>query len=511
MSYKHAIIDGTLCLTPNGKANGHAPRRQVAAYFSSRRQPVANLSYDAARTGTDLDNHWAFADALDADCANNRTVRHRLMHRSRYEAGSNGYYEGIIKTHCNMLVGIGPNLRMLTGNRNFNQLVEREWFKWTQAVQLRRKLWAMAYARTADGEVFALLQTNPAVRDGVQLDFLPIEAEQCQTPYLPHDDRAYIDGIKRDEFGNVEWYDILPYHPGSSQYAGFTEAERVSPSQVLHWFKLKRPGSSRGTPDMTSTLPVGASSRRHREATVAAAETAADFAALLKSTLPPDEAEAAASVMSTYQIAKRMMTVLPDGYEPTQMKAEHPNATYADFHRQQVSETSRPLSMPYNLAACDSSTYSFASGKLDTLAYRAALDVERHDANDIVLDPLFAAWFREWTIVADKRDIPPAHQWDWPAHPVIDAVAEENAKDTKLKNGTLTFRQACSDSGRDAEDEYVVMAEDLFGEANEQSIAKCRQIVALKNTPQHAIQYVASILGVQPAQQPQTQGAPANE
>ena len=65
--------------------------------------------------------------------------------------------------------------------------------------------------------------------------------------------------------------------------------------------------------------------------------------------------------------------------------------------------------MPYNAAACDSSTYSFASGKLDTLCYRAALDVERADCNELVLDPLFAAWFREWTIISGMRIIP-THQ-----------------------------------------------------------------------------------------------------
>lgn len=497
MGYKHAIIDGTLSLVPNGKANGHA-RPEVAAFF---RQPNrrAVLSYDAARSGTDLDNHWAFADALDSDSANSKAVRHTLMKRSRYEAGSNGYYEGIVKTHCNMLVGVGPTLRMLTGNRGFNQLIEREFYRWAMAVQLRRKLWSLCYARTADGESFCLLQTNPAF-SGVQLDLLPIEAEQVQSPYLPYQEVGYIDGIKRDENGNVQWYDVLPHHPGSSMRSFNQEPVRVAPSQMLHWFKLKRPGSSRSTPEMTSTLPVGASSRRHREATVAAAETAADFAALLKTTLPPDEADAV-SPMSQQEIAKRMMTALPMGWDALQMKAEHPNATYADFHRLQISETARPLSMPYNAAACDSSTYSFASGKLDTLAYRAALDVERQDANDLVLDPLFREWFREWRSIPDpemqRSLVVPNHQWDWPAHPVIDAVAEASATNTKLLNGSTTLRQVYSDAGMDYEDQLAVMAEDWFGDSSEESIAKARQINTLRNVPQAAIQYVAQVMGLQ--------------
>jgi capsid protein len=485
---------------PHVHKNGK-PRPQLidAMLSNGRSRYTAKATYDAARDTDEYRRHWANADALDSDSSNSRAVRHKLMQRSRYEAGSNGYYAGILSTHANMVVGVGPTLRMLTGNRNFNQLVEREFFKWAQTIQLRRKLWCMAHARTADGESFGILSNNPSLPD-VQLDLLLIEAEQCQTPLLAYGDARYIDGIKFDEYGNVLWYDILAAHPGSSEYTVSYEAEKVSPSNVLHWFKLRRPGAHRSAPELTSTLNVGASSRRMREATVGAVETAASLgAALLKTQMSPNEVDLV-EPMSTLEIERRMMTALPMGWDAVQMKSEHPNAQYDAFHRLQISEQARPLSMPYNAAACDSSTYSFASGKLDTLCYRAAIDVERQDCNDLVLDRIFAAWFREWTIVAERRDIPPAHQWDWPSHPVIDAVAEAQATDTKLKNGTTTLRQVYSDAGMDLEDQIAVMAEDMFGDSSEESITKARKIMVLKSTSSDAMQYVASLLGLETEQ-----------
>lgn len=494
----------------NGKTvNGH-PRPEIAAYFGqTRRESRAKLSIDAARNGTDLDNHWQFADALDADLAYSPSVRSTLRKRSRYEQTSNAFYSGIIATHVNMLVGVGPTLRMLTGNRNFNQLVERRFAAWQQAVQFRRKLWAMAHAVTGDGETFALLQTNPslAVND-VQLDFQPIEAEQCQSPFGSINP-LQIDGIHRDENNNIVAYDILPYHPGGAMSAINGLIFGIDPltlpaNQVLHWFKLARPGAHRGIPSLTPGLNTGAYHRRFREATVAAAETAADVGAMLTSNLGPagDNEPDPVAPFSTVEFVKRMLMVAPMGWDAKQMKGEHPNAQYAEFHRTLLSELARGLSMPYNAAACDSSTYSFASGKLDTLCYRAALDVERQDCNDLVLDPLFAAWFREWTIIPDsqinRREIVPNHQWDWPRHPVIDAVSEETANDLKLKNGTLTLRQAFSDQGMDLEDQLMVMAEDTFGEANEETINKMRQIIVLKNTPRFAVDHVANILGLPP-------------
>jgi capsid protein len=488
---------------PKGRVANGKPRPEVAALLANlTNNRRARLGYDAARTGTDLDNHWAFADALAPDSANNRSVRQALSFRSRYEMGSNAYYAGIIETHANMVVGVGPTLRMLTKNRQFNQAVERSFFEWSQAVQLRRKLWSMCYARAVDGETFAILQTNPGISNGVQLDLLPIEAEQVQSPYGTNYQRGNCDGIHHDELGNVIWYEVLPYHPGSGQYLVTEKPVPVAAENMLHWYKMQRPGSHRGIPACTSSLNVGATSRRHREAVVAAAETAADIAAMLTTSANPagsDEADPVAP-FSTVEFEKRMLMMAPMGWDAKQMKGEHPNAQYGEFHRLQISELGRPLSMPYNAAACDSSTYSFASGKLDTLGYRAAIDVERSDCNDTCLDRIFAEWFREWTIIETLRDQPPTHQWDWPVHPVIDAVAEAMATDKKLRNGSITLRQIYSDAGLDLEDQISVMAEDYFGDASDENVAKMRQILLRTHYP----------AAIPPAQAKQTTGAPSN-
>lgn len=503
------------CEPINGK-HKHV-RKELAAFLPTELgQPRrARMGYDAARDTEGWQSYWANADRRDADSQNSRAVREKLVPRSRYETESNGYYAGIITTHVNMLVGVGPTLRMLTGSRNFNQTVEREWYAWTQRVQLRRKLWCMAHARTADGEGFAVLQTNPGLpADGVQLDLTLLETEQCQTPNLPFT-AGYIDGIRFDEFGNILWYDVLPEHPGTDRaLLSSADAIRVPAEDMLHWFKMRRPGQHRSGPELASTLNIGAARRRFSEATVRTAEIAAAHSVMLETQMTADDADAA-EPMSTFPISHGMFTALPMNYKASQMKAEHPNSTYSDFLRSLISEQSRPLSMPYNAAACDSSTYSFASGKLDTLCYRAALDVERSDCNDLVLTRIFSAWFKEWTIVARAESFTPNHQWDWPQHPVIDAVQEATAIDTKLKNGTVSLRQTYSDAGKDYEDELAVMAEDTFGIADEETIEKMRKIQVLRNTPAPAMPFVAQVLGLESPEAaeptPQPIGAPADE
>jgi capsid protein len=73
----------------NAKAR-QSPKRLRA---SSTRHPfsLARLlgRFDAATTTTDNSRHWAAADGLSANSANNAQVRRILRNRARYEVANN--------------------------------------------------------------------------------------------------------------------------------------------------------------------------------------------------------------------------------------------------------------------------------------------------------------------------------------------------------------------------------------------------------------------------------------
>ena len=292
---------------------------------------------------------------------------------------------------------------------------------------------------------------------------------------LPFHHVGYIDGIQFDQFGNPTTYDLLSVHPGSSRRAVVDlQPEQIAARFVMHWFLLRRPGQHRGVPETASTLNTGAASRRWREATIASAETAADFSVFLKTQMTPDEADAVAA-MSSLDIQNRMMTALPMGWDPFQMKSEHPNATYESFHKAQINEQARPKSMPYNKAACDSSSYNFASGRLDHQTYYGALDVDRADGSELVLTPLFLIWFEEAVRVfgwlgGNPAALGPAavaHSWDWPKHFAADIKSEATANEIKLKTGQTTLSRLYSEAGIDFEDVIILMARDYGVEVDE--------------------------------------------
>ncbi len=459
-------------LGTNGKpyqngSNGHKPRKELMAALNMPRRNRGKIdaTYDAARDTTDFANYWANSDRLDADSANSKAVRSKLVSRSRYETANNGFVDGIHQTYATDVIGRGPALRMQEPSQEFNQEVEAKWKKWAKVAQLRRKLWCMCHAKTQDGEAFGVLRRNPKISGQVKLDIALIETEQCQSPMMSFNEVNRIDGITFDEFGNAENYDLLKFHPGGQFQGSFTsQAEQVPARFVLHWFLLRRPGQHRAVPEFRSTLNVGAGSRRFREATLAAAETAADIAAAIKTDMPPNEDDSGVVPMSTVPFEKRMMVALPNKYDITQMKAEHPNATYEEFNRAQINEMARPKSMPINKAMCDSSKHNFASGRLDHITYFESIDyVEREDCNDLVLEPLFAMWWQEaveaygWD--ADGKELP-EHSWDWPSHAVENEESAASARDKNLRNGSLSYSEAATEEGADFEERIILMARD---------------------------------------------------
>lgn len=465
-SKKLSPILGPDGLPIHANGNGQRKHAEIAAVPIRRRKPAngeIHATYDLAQTLTDNQKHWAFTDSYDADSANSRVVREILTRRSRYESSNNGIVNGIQRTHATFVIRKGPKLRLLADDEADQQesiddieAIKRDWRKWCQAIQFRRKLWCMAHAKFQDGETIGIVEHNPKVKHAVKLDVKLVETEQCQTPMLMAGVKGKIDGIDFDDFGNPERYHILPQHPGASMIWKSFEPIKYDAKYILHWYELERPGQHRGIPILTSTLGLGAVHRRWREATVAGAETIADISLIAQTQGPPDEGPDEFAPFGAVEWQKRMMMMLPMGWNVFQPKGEQPPANYDQFTRAGISELARPVSMPLNLANADSSQSSFASGKLDTIPYYMVVDdVEREDCNDLVLDPLFALWWEEYILVQHAQgemldwdaDEPPEHTWDWARNPVADMAAEVRTDAERIRTGQAAPSDIAHENG----------------------------------------------------------------
>lgn len=441
--------------------------------MGGRRLVVAK--FDSAQTKADNRKHWANADGLAPNAAVNPEVRRILRNRARYEVANNSYAKGIVLTLANDTIGTGPRLQMLTDDADANARIEDAFERWSRAVDLPGKLRTMRMARAESGEAFALLVSNPAIASPVSLDLKLIEADQVATPLLRRGRDDEVDGIVLDAWGNPSAYRVLKRHPGDgsafrSPVDDITVFDTFPAVSVVHYFRPDRPGQLRGIPDITPALPLFAQLRRYTLATIAAAETAANFAAVIYTDSPANGEADPLEPMDEVELEQRLATVLPGGWKLGQVHAEQPTTTFGEFKREVLNEIARCLNMPFNVAAGNSSGYNYASGRLDHQVYYKSIRVEQHHMQLAVLDRLLKAWLNEAVLVEgllpqSMRTLAssplPEHAWFWDGVEHVDPAKEANAQATRLANHTTTLAAEFARQGRDWEQELRQRAKEL--------------------------------------------------
>ncbi len=447
--------------------------RWLTNLFASK-QPTLRRSvrvvrgrYDAAMTNDDNRRHWGNADGLSANAANSAEIRRTLRNRSRYEVANNSYARGIVLTLANDVIGTGPRLQMLTDDPKANRRIEKEFVAWAKAVKLAEKLRTMRMARAEDGEAFAIFTSNAALPTAVQLDLRLVEADQICTPDLSILNVNAVDGIVFDQAGNPVEYHVLREHPGDTARRLILDYDRVPAESMLHWFRNDRPGQARGIPDIMPALPLFAQLRRFTLAVIAAAETAADFAGILYTDAPAGGESESAEPFEPIELEQRALVTMPGGWKMSQLQAEQPATTYAEFKKEVLNEIARCLNMPFNVAAGNSSGYNYASGRLDHQTYFKAIRVDQSQLECTILDRILVAWLDEASLIPGllPTGLGPfvewSHAWFWDGQEHVDPAKEATAQATRLSNHTTTLAHEFARQGRDWEEALRQRAKEI--------------------------------------------------
>ena len=451
-------------------------RSEMAKTISMQRATLSKLvraRFDAAET-TDLNkSHWSMADGLSADAALSPWKRRTMRNRARYEAANNGYLAGMVNTLATDAIGTGPTLLLDCGpdaNQEAVARVEDNVFEWHQRIDLAKKLRIMRIGKAIDGDCFALATTNRKLR-GVQLDIRQVEAEQVADPASRFESEGSVDGIRFDADGNPSAYYVLRHHPGSTHYGVTLDGRWVNAENVLHYFHATRAGQHRGMGEVVPALELFAMLRRYQYAVVTAAETAADLAVVLRTTMPAAGVATGMPAWETMPLARGSMMSTPEGWDPYQLKAEQPTSTFDAFERRILMQISRSLNMPYIVAVMDATGANYSTMRGDYLVYRKHLAAERADIERVVLDPLLERWIEEATFMVGMipDGLPPRDQWTWrwrwDGFEHIDPLKEANAETVGLDNKTVSRAEACARRGKDWRQVFrQIAAEEAYAE-----------------------------------------------
>ena len=445
-----------------------ATARTIARIPSAIAREFSRGSFDAAADSPTSRKHWKNADHLSADASLSPAVRQKLRSRSRLEVGNNANLEGMVDTLAMDVIGTGPGLQLALDDDDLNDRIEDAFMDWAEEIDLPGKLLLSMRSWIESGEVFLRLFTNPAIGTPVQLDLRVVEADQCTNPLVSWQQIGQVDGIEYDVHGNPTTYHFTKAHPGSG-LADALVTEPIAAKHVIHLYRQKRPGQSRGIPELTPALPLGAYERRYTLAAIDAAETAASISLILKTQGQPDEGPDNVVDRDEIETPRGTVAVAPAGWEPTQLKAEQPTTTFPDFMRTIIRNMCRALKLPFSIGAGDSSGLNYSSGRLEVQAYDKSVQVWRQIIVTKVLRRIFAAWMEEAILVdgflpqqlrMEGARMPRA-TWIWTGRGHVDPVKEATAQQMRLANNVTTHTDELGREGRDFRKTMKRRARDL--------------------------------------------------
>ena len=428
---------------------------RIASMFRSK--PI-RAGMDLTRTTEENKKHWSDADALSGRATTVKQQRKTARERSRLEAMNNSWYAGMLRTAVNHIVGTGPRLQMQTDDASFNRRIESAWTKWSASVGLVDKLRIIIESYWRDGEVFGMRAIQPSLMP-ISLDIRLYEGDQVSQPYWHVLDPTIEDGKRVDNLGNPVEYWIYDHHPGDLNigHINLLKGNWYEADRIFHLFRADRPGQLRGIPRCSPAIDWLAHMRRFSKATLSAAEAAALWGVFVKTTGSQVVSATMPQDFAAVEFERNVMNFLPEGWEPSQLRSDHPATTNEMYQRSELTYFARCANMPYSLAAGTSRDSNFSSAKMDIKnLWEPEVKSEQDAVNRIVLAPIFRWFLEDCVFVPGLLDGGPAiaeidFKFEWGPLPQSDELDVAKARQTRLESGQSSLLVEWSREGRDFE------------------------------------------------------------
>lgn len=442
-------------------------------------------AYEAARTTRTNQKHWAGVGNPEADAAiipNLATTRARC----RNEIRESVHAVGIMRSFTTHMIGPdGPSPQVhieeplagaprLAADDDFAEFAERAWRDWCEVADNAGRLHYCDILTQCvkqffgAGEYLYQRVTDPTAT-GVQLRIKTIAPERLDTPWEMYSDPRVRGGVRIDANERPIEYYILRDHPGSMFGQMRTAAYDAVPARdICHVYLSEEAGQTRGEPWFAPALDDFAQLRDFISDTRVAARIAATMGSAFIHTNHPQASfqNFENEELPVMDVEAGVAVTLPEGWDVTQFKPEHPSTTYNEFVKSGLAMLGRPVAMPYLLVACDASGHNYSSARLDLQGFWAHIGTIQGFIERCDITPQFRMVVSEAALAAGRRVPRYTVKWTWPPIPSIDQQKEATASQTRLQTGVTTMQAECKAMGADWQEVMQQQArERAFAEA----------------------------------------------
>lgn len=437
-----------------------------------------NSSYDAAAYGRRLGNWIASVMGPNAIVYNSLgTIRGRVRDLVR----NNPWMKGAVETYSANIVGTGISPRWKLDDVELKKKIQMLWNQWIQYADADGMLdfyglqTLVEKTRYQSGECLIRLRTR-RMADGLPVPFQlqvlePDYISQVSDGILANGNVVRM-GIEFNALGQKLAYYLYRNHPGDTLVA-FQDplsVVRVPAEQIIHIYKVDRPGQLRGIPELASIVARMFILDQYEDAELDRKKTAALFAAFI--TLNQADQPIHIGFDADNQVDDQDHTIA--SLEPGIMQYLLPGEdikfaspadvgpNYEMWIRMQLRGVATGCGITYEQLTGDLSGVNYSSIRAGLVEFRRKASQTQNNVLVFQMCRKVAQWFLNYAVASGALDIPDYMDdpfkyqnimwqpdgWDW-----VDPLKDVNAAKQAIMAGITTRDAVVSKtSARDIEE-----------------------------------------------------------
>ena len=441
-------------------------------------------SYDGATGGRRM--HGWYAASTDANVELLGSLIY-LRNRSRDLVRNNPYASRMVEELVGNTVGTGIVPQAKTGSVELNKTIDGEWQYFAESCDPGGQLdfyglQALIMRTTAEsGEgIVRYRQRRPSdnLRVPLQLQILESDHLDASRTMGTPDGGHIVQGVEFDPIGRRRQYWLFANHPGSAilfNPRGGIISKPVPADEVLHNYRILRPGQVRGVPWMAPVMTAlrdqddyrdAEGIRKKIEACMVAFVTQGDGLAGgplgLNSTTDPMSGTGA----PVENFEPGMIKYLKPGQSAT-FNTPHPAGGYREYTMTEVQRIMAGVCVPYELGSGDMSNVNFSSWRGGMLGFRNTIEAYRWlmlisqscmPTRRRFIDTLIAVGRIPAKALDDTSINLYATEWTAPKFESVDPVKDAESVLKQVRMGTLTLSEAIIQNGYDPERQLAEIA-----------------------------------------------------
>jgi lambda family phage portal protein len=431
------------------------------------------LHYEGASTGRRTENWRAPGAGPTAAGAGALSL---LRNRSRDLVRNNPWARNAIETLETEVVGTGI-VPKIVGSTPRNQAeLANLWRAWAETIACDADalhdiygLQALAYRTIAESGEVLIRRRMRRVEDGLPL---PMQLQVLEPDFLDvsrdvvrQDGSRIVGGIEFNAFGRRVAYWLFPEHPGENFATFAASTSRPVPAEnVLHLFRVERPGQVRGVPWGASAIVRLRDFDEYEDASLMRQKIAACFAVFVHDadSSPPGALDGVddANKPSIERVYPGMIERLEPGKQVT--FGAPPGVEGHDVYSRNVLRSiAAGFGTTYEAITGDWSNVNYSSARMGHLVHQRRIDAWRWR----ILVPRLCVPVWQWFLdtVDATLDIEiqgAAASWFPPRKEMLDPKTEVVATRTEIRAGLKSHSAALRERGEDPEVVFAEIAAD---------------------------------------------------